>query len=60
MAGVLGLYRSHGWAGGLTPAQARKKAADLKFMRKVQQKSWMKLGAKANNQKYWRDPTMLY
>jgi len=62
MAGVLGLYRSHGWAGsGLTPAQARNKAADLKFMRKVQQKSWMKLGTKANKlQKYWRDPTMLY
>jgi len=56
---VLGHYKSFGWV-GLTSVEAKKKAKDLKFMKKVQAKSWMKLGMKANNQKYWRDPTMLY
>lgn len=60
--GVLGVYRSYGWVGsGLTPSQVKAKAADLKFMRRVQQKAWMGLGTRANKlQKHWRDPTMLY
>ena len=56
---VLGHYKSFGWV-GMTSSEAKKKANDVKFMKKVQQKSWLKLGTKANNQKYWRDPTMLY
>jgi len=61
-SGVLGVYRSHGWVGsGLTPAQVKSKAADLKYMRRVQMKAWMGLGTRANKlQKHWRDPTMLY
>lgn len=61
-SGVLGVYRTHGWVGsGLTPSQVKAKAADLKFMRRVQQKAWMGLGTRANKlQKHWRDPTMLY
>lgn len=38
-----------------------RKAKDIKFMHKIQQKQWMKLGTKSNKlQKHWRDPTMLY
>jgi len=58
MNSVLGHYKSFGWV-GMTSAEAKKKATDLKFMKRVQQKSWMKLGTKANKlQKHWRDPTM--
>jgi len=57
---VLGHYKSFGWV-GMTSVEAKKKATDLKFMKRVQQEHWMKLGTKANKlQKHWRDPTMLY
>ena len=34
-----------------------RKARDMKFMRKIQQKQWMRLGMQGNNQKHFRDPT---
>jgi len=49
-------YQSFGWV-GLSKPEAKKKARDIKFMRKIQQKHWMKLGMNANNQKHFRDPT---
>ena len=59
MNSVLGHYRSYGWVSATSAADAKKKAADIKFMRKAQQKAWMRLGTRANKlQKYWRDPTL--
>lgn len=59
MSSVLGHYRSYGWVSATSAADAKKKAADIKFMRKAQQKAWMRLGTRANKlQKYWRDPTL--
>jgi len=49
-------YQSFGWV-GLSKPEAKKKARDIKFMRKIQQKHWMRLGMNANNQKHFRDPT---
>lgn len=49
-------YKKFGWS-GLTASEAKKKAKDLHFMRSLHQKSWMRLGTKANKlQTHWRDP----
>merc|ERR1712083_788205 len=49
-------YKCFGWV-GLSQPEAKKKARDIKFMRQVQQKQWVKLGIKANKiqKKYFRD-----
>jgi pre-60S factor REI1 len=53
---VMDHYKRFGWT-GLTQTEVRKKAKDLQFMRRLQQKQWMRLGTKANKlQTYWRDP----
>lgn len=49
-------YQTFGWM-GLSKPEAKMKARDIKFMRKVQAKHWMRLGMNANNQKHFRDPT---
>jgi len=49
-------YKTFGWV-GLSKPEAKMKARDLKFMRKIQQKQWMRLGMNANSQKHFRDPT---
>ena len=55
---VLNQYKALGWS-GLSKPEARQKAKDVKFMHKVQQKHYMKLGVKANRlQKHWVDPTL--
>ena len=55
---LLSHYKALGWT-GLSGADAKKKALDLKFMRHYQQKHSMRLGCKANYlQKHFRDPTM--
>merc|ERR1712173_403189 len=53
---IQGHYKTFGWI-GMSKPEAKMKARDIKFMRKIQQKHWMKLGTKANNQKHFRDPT---
>jgi len=49
-------YKTFGWV-GLSKPEAKMKARDMKFMRKIQQKQWMRLGMQGNNQKHFRDPT---
>lgn len=54
---VLSHYRAHGWT-GLTGAEAKRKARDLKFAQRAHQKYHMKLGVKANKlQRHFVDPT---
>lgn len=53
---VMDHYKRFGWT-GLTSSEVKKKAKDLQFMKRLQQKQWMKLGTKANKlQHHWRDP----
>merc|ERR1712150_258993 len=57
LSGVINKYKGLGWT-GLTGVEAKKKAKDLKFMRKAQQKHYMKLGMNGNRlQKHFVDPT---
>ena len=49
MNSVLGHYRSYGWVSATSAADAKKKAADIKFMRKAQQKAWMRLGTRSGH-----------
>ena len=45
---MLQRYRALGWATGLTGAEARQKAKDIRFMQKVRQKHHMQVGVKSN------------
>lgn len=49
-------YQTFGWV-GLSKPEAKMKARDMNVMRRVQQKHWMRLGMKGNQQKHFRDPT---
>ena len=55
---ILDHYRGFGGLSGLSVKDAKKKAKDITYFRQHQQKYYMKLGMKGNNQKYWRDPTL--
>ena len=54
---IMDHYRGFGGLSGLSHKEAKLKQKDIKYFRQHQQKYYMKLGMKANNQKYWRDPT---
>ena len=54
---IMDHYRGFGGLSGLSYKEAKLKQKDIKYFRQHQQKYYMKLGMKANNQKYWRDPT---
>lgn len=54
---IMDHYRGFGGLSGLSYKEAKLKQKDIKYFQRHQQKYYMKLGMKANNQKYWRDPT---